>query len=415
MEVEAGELEEILECEAKSRGGESNTGPTGSLPLPLIIRLTSQKGDELNWDAENNALSVALLATGRLDEFLTELGCDDLEGGKGGDRFRGPCPVHHGEKKNFEVRTDGHTLPIRWACYSAHCHKRPGLVNNLLGLVRGTLSGDPDKPAELAVAHRFVKEFLARGGTCAIPTASRATSCQSRRPPSWSRVQVRHQLAIPSPYFIQRGFDPRLLEMLDIGESRKLGRAVVPIYEDGMRCVGSISRSLQPTCVDCKQCHSLADGCDKGEARWRFSTGFHKSDHLYNFAAAQSSDTPFVLLVEGVPDVLRATEAGVPAVACFGTELSDTQEFLFQILSRTVIISMDNDDAGREAAKKIADQLKRSSPKLLHPPARFKDVGEMAARDFVEWLDPHPETWSWRSDGSRVRPQREKPELILHP
>jgi hypothetical protein len=342
----------------------------------------------LNWNAENNALSEALLATGRLDEFLTELGCDDLEGGKGGDKFRGPCPVHQGDKKNFEVTTGGHTLPIRWACYSNHCHRRPGLVNNLLGLVRGTLSGDPDRPANLAAAHRFVKDFLAQGGNYPTPGATRVTRSLNRKPPSWSRQQVRHQLTIPSPYFIQRGFDPGVLDRLDIGDSAKLNRATMPIYDnEGLACVGSISRSFQPTCIDCKQCHSLADGCAAGEPRWRVSKNCYKSDYLYNFAAARASSSPFVLLVEGVPDVLRATEAGVPAVACFGTELSVPQQMLFDFMKKKVVIAMDNDDAGREAAKCIADQLKWGWPLLvMHPPSCFKDVGEMAATDITAWL-----------------------------
>ena len=90
----------------------------------------------MNLNAENNRLSEAVLASGRLHDLLSELGCDAV-GYRGGVELRGPCPVHLGDNNNFVVRADGWTFPIYWACYSNGCHKAPRLKNTLLGLVRG--------------------------------------------------------------------------------------------------------------------------------------------------------------------------------------------------------------------------------------------------------------------------------------
>jgi hypothetical protein len=338
----------------------------------------------VNWNRTNNDLSAAVVATGRLGDLLVELGCD-VRGDPGGVVFRGPCPVHLGDGHNFEVRADGHTLDIRWACYSHHCHRHPRLKNTLLGLIRGALTHDPDHPATFERAVAFIETFLADA-----PRARTAPSSSRPARPTLSltRQQVRGRLTIPSPYFINRGFAPAVLDAMDIGDSAKLGRAVVPIYDDGgTTCVGAIYRSFWPTCGVCEDCHPPAAGCRARETRWKFVEGFHKSDYLFNYAAAARSRAPLVLLVEGVPDVLRATEAGIAAVACFGHELSVAQSTKLSLLNKRVVAGFDNDDCGRAGAVKAINDLRRlARAEVRHPPFRYKDVGEMPVAEVAAWL-----------------------------
>lgn len=340
----------------------------------------------MNWNKLNNDLSTAVLDSGRFEELLSELGCN-LKGFPGGMVFRGPCPVHGGDGNNFEVRAGGDIIPIYWACFSRRCQKSDKLKNNLLGLVRGALTGDPDRPATMAKAVAFVEDFLARGGDC--PTAVRQPSMRPTRTMlSLTREQVRHRLLLPSPFFVRRGFSPAILDRFDIGESRKYGCPVAPIYDDlGETCIGVISRSTKPTCVVCSDCHDPTDSCRQGELKWKFPGGFRKGEYLYNLAAVQPA-APFVLLVEGVPDVLRATEAEVPAVAAFGVDLSVAQVAKLKALSRKVVVAFDNDATGTRAAASIATLLRREgvSATVRHPPAGYKDVGEMPAAEVTRWL-----------------------------
>jgi len=339
---------------------------------------------KVNWNAVNNDLSAAVVSSGRLGDLLAGLGCD-VRGEPGGAVFRGPCPVHLGDGHNFEVRADGHTLPVRWSCFSRGCHKHPRLKNTLLGLVRGALTRDPDKPATFDEAGAFVETFLANTPRVRVaPTSPRPAP----RTLSWTRQQVRRRLVIPSPYFLGRGFDPVVIDALDIGESAKLSRAVVPIYDDaGTTCVGAIYRSVWPTCVVCGDCHPPAAGCRARQPRWKFEEGVHKSDYLFNYAAAARSSSPFVLLVEGVPDVLRATEAGIAAVACFGHDLSVAQATKLSLLNKRVVVGFDNDDRGRAGAVKANNDLRRlARAEVRHPPAKYKDVGEMSAAEVLAWL-----------------------------
>ncbi|QDU20596.1 toprim domain-containing protein [Urbifossiella limnaea] len=340
-----------------------------------------------NWNAANNELSAAVLASGRLDELLAELGCE-VKGYPGGDRFRGRCPVHKGADTNFVVGTDGEKFPVYWACHSHRCHKAAKLKGNLLGLVRGALTGDPDRPATMAKAVAFVEDFLAREGD--RPTAVRQPAERPTRPTlSLTRAEVRRRLLLPSPYFLSRGFSPAVLDRYDIGESRRYGWAVAPVYDDrGHACVGAVYRSTKPPCGTCSKCHHPADSCARGEPRWWFPQGFPKGDYLFNYAAAVRSVSPFVLLVEGVTDVLRAAEAGVVAVAGFGTDLSVPQALKLAVLNKPVVVAFDNDPAGTRAAASIVTLLRREgvSATVRHPPSGYKDVGEIPAAEVTRWL-----------------------------
>lgn len=339
-----------------------------------------------NWNRINNELSEAVLASGRLDELLSALG-SDVKGLSCGTRFRGPCPVHLGADSNFVVGTNGDLFPIFWACHSRNCHKTGKLMGNLLGLVRGARTQNPDRPAPVPEAVTFIEDFLARGGDS--PTAVRRSPVRpTRATQSWTREQVRQRLVIPSPYFLSRGFSRAVLDRFDIGESRKLDRATIPIYDDpGRTCVGAITRSTSTSCSLCNKCHDVTDPCGRGESRWSFLPGFPKGDYLFNFAAGRSR-APFVLLVEGVPDVLRAAEAGIVAMCGFGTGLSEQQVVKLTMLNKKVVVAFDNDDAGREAGRNLMPALHEAGLRavLKSPPSRFKDVGEMPAETVATWL-----------------------------
>jgi hypothetical protein len=344
-----------------------------------------------NWNAVNNKLSQAVLDAGLLGDLLEELGCD-LGGRRGGPVYRCPCPVHLGDGANFVVYEGGHTLPVHWECYSQGCHRT--LKPSLLGLVRGALAGDPDKPAGLDRACQFVRDVLRKNGKAERPRPSPGRASASA-PPSpaasalgWSRTRVRSRLLLPSPYFHLRGFDRRVLDRLDVGDSVKLGRAVAPVYDDDRRlCVGFVSRSRKPACQSCGLHHHPGDGCGSGEPRWSFPAGFRKGDWLYNYGAARCHPFPAVLLVEGVPDVLRAEEARVAAVAPFGVDLSSTQVRKLAALRRRVLVAFDTDEAGRRAAPLVVERLRAEgvSARVYHPPHLFKDVGDMPASVTARW------------------------------
>jgi hypothetical protein len=341
-----------------------------------------------NWNLVNNSLSDAVLQADILGDLLEELGCR-LWGTRNGPVFRGTCPVHGGRGYNFNVQTDGETIPIRWRCFSHGCHQAPRLKGNLLGLVRGALTKDPDHPATMSEARAFVERFVGRSPTTPRPRPKTAISQSPSIPEGLTREMVRSRLIIPSPYFLNRGFGAEVLDRYDVGDSSKLNRAIMPLYDDegGDLCVGWAERSFHPACRACRRAHPADAGCTAGEPRWRFPRGFTKGRWLYGYAEAARSPLPFVLLVEGIPDVLRAAEAGLPAVACLGTELPFFYLAKLERLRKKVVVAFDNDDSGQRQSRAAVLRLTECGvlAESRHPPTGVKDVADLAPKDVTAW------------------------------
>jgi len=335
----------------------------------------------------NNAVSQTILDQDLLEPLLDQLGCT-VKGCRGEHSFRGPCPIHLGDGDNLAVRAGGHSLPIRWACYSQHCEKkwRPSLV----GLVRGILSTTAGRTVHPKVAADFLKKYL-RDKPASTPRPVRG---KIQPPPNLlqlTREQVRERLAIPSPYFVERGFSHAVLDRFDIGHSPRLGKSIVPLYaDDGETCQGYMARSEWPTCRQCENCHPPGEECRYSQLRWTAMPGFPKGSHLYNFVAAARSTTWYVVLTEGPADVWRLAEAGLVGVALLGTDMTVEQAKKLAALEKAIFVAFDRDQAGMRATKIVEEKLSRM--KVLtakaEVPAKFKDIGEVPVEVVRGWLPP---------------------------
>ena len=315
--------------------------------------------------------------------------------------FRGRCPVHAGDGLNFEVKTEGYALPIRWRCFSHQCEKT--YKPSLLGLVRGVMSFESVKTVEMKAAVKYLHDFLKgrpSGKVALHPQASRTPSKPSL--PKLTREQVRARLAFPSTYFLKRGFSIEILNAMDIGYCSDrfksfFGRHLVPVYdEEGKFCVGVLGRLPYERCPipECGLHHRPDTPCPSRDRRdafskWRNSAGFAKSSHLYNYASAKRTDSPFVLLVEGPCDVWSALESDVPAVAVMGTDLSRIQAEKLARLGKLVLLAFDNAEAGQNGMRAAADHLSQTGVKWepLHVPAEYHDVGEMFPSEVAAWVE----------------------------
>lgn len=92
---------------------------------------------------------------------------------------------------------------------------------------------------------------------------------------------------------------------------------------------------------------------------------YKKSDSLFalNFAKSSGSDT--LILCEGYMDVIALNEAGfVNSAAGLGTALTEKQVRLINRYFDEVILSYDNDEAGRNAAGKAMDLFSETGTKV---------------------------------------------------
>ena len=117
-------------------------------------------------------------------------------------------------------------------------------------------------------------------------------------------------------------------------------RIVIPIHNSEGELVAYAGRSI-----------------DGSEPRYKFPAGFHKSLELFNLHRVRGEVS--VVLVEGFFDCMKVTQAGFPCVALMGSTMSKAQEELIGEYFGHVVVMLDGDEAGREAAVGIADRLQR--------------------------------------------------------
>ena len=100
-----------------------------------------------------------------------------------------------------------------------------------------------------------------------------------------------------------------------------------------------------------------------------------------------TESSAWVLLVEGPPDMISARSQGLPAIALPGDDAWEP-EWARLLVGRYVSVVLDCDRAGRQAARRIADDLKaagvRGSVVDLAP-------GRQDGYDLTDWLDDRRE------------------------
>ena len=215
-----------------------------------------------------------------------------------------------------------------------------------------------------------------------------------------SRHSVRQSLHIPAQYFIDRGFDSKILDSYDVGlcdkpEKEMYNRAVVPIYDHDYKfIIGCSGRSIFDKCDHCQCHHNPTDECPAVDDRWKYPKWKHNKDfksqnYLYNFWKAKSHilQTGSVIIVESPGNVWRLEEAGIHnSVAIFGSNMSDRQKILLDGSgAMTIITIMDNDDAGKKAAITINNKCKNTY-NIINISITKPDIAEMTIEEINQQI-----------------------------
>lgn len=303
--------------------------------------------------------------------------------GKGKVLARSVCFLHDDADNphGFMLFADG------FVCSTANCHKKGDLGSNLPGLIRRMvcrLTGEPmDWPAAWSYARTNPAKLKSLVGD-AVSHAKNVSTKDSEPYVSWSADELAACLKVPDPYFLNRGFRCETLMHFGVGRCVRLlpdknhgmlGWSIIPVTNFGtMPFYGYTARNPRwvDGGVDLKWCH-----------------GLKRSRCLFNMRGAMFRGP--LVIVEGPCDAMRLWEGGVRGgVAVFSNSLSDGQYGIVLSLlgyDREVIIAPDNDDAGREFATKARARLQGvCNPVVLHPPARYHDVGEMPAEQVAGWM-----------------------------
>lgn len=331
-----------------------------------------------------------------------------------GKMFVGGCPIHNGDNKSaFNLYPNGDFYRGNWRCRTHNCDKV--FKGSIIGFIRGVLSNkkfnwakDGDKSVSFQDTMNFIETFLGKDidgikvsksdidkKTFSSVIKNITDSSKENISSKISRTSIRQSLIIPSSYFINRGFCPKILDKYDVGlcdkpDKEMYNRAVAPIYDHSYKyMVGCTGRSIYDKCVSCGSFHNPSNECPPESELWKFSKWKHNyqfksQNHLYNFWFAKKHilESSVAVLVESPGNVWKLEEAGIHnSVAMFGSNLSDRQKIILDGSGAMVLVVItDNDDAGRKAAQTINDKCKNTY-KIIRLPITKGDVAEMTLEE----------------------------------
>ena len=326
------------------------------------------------------------------------------------------CQIHGGDNStglNIYLNEHNDYPPGMWMCQTQQCHNIFG--KDMIGLTRGMLSrqklgwsSQGDKTVSFQHTIDYLLNFL-KTDYVSLQTSgqnsnqiftnqvtnifARPTIESSSR---ITREQIRKSLDIPAQYYINRGYSSTILASYDVGlctnpKRPMFNRVVVPIYDQDYNYIGCTGRSIYKKCEECGQYHNSKKECGKRKSKWLHSRGFKRSEYLYNYCNAKKyiSKSQIVIIVEGVGDVWKLEQCGIHnSIAVFGTSLSIGQ---FNLLNRSgalsLIVLLDNDEAGNTGMKKIQQQCGRLY-RLYYPTIKENDVGDMGIDQITNDIRP---------------------------
>ena len=174
------------------------------------------------------------------------------------------------------------------------------------------------------------------------------------------------------PYMYKRGLTDEIIELFDIGYDKKTDSITFPVRYWGSAnfgaCMFVARRQIKTKRFD------IPKGIEKplygAYEIWRdftnslFTKGIKMVDKIY--------------VCEGLFDCLRLWCNGKYAVAGFGCLFSEYQiKQLEGLPTRHLVLAMDNDEAGREARKKLRARIKNKLITEVVIPKDKKDIGEL--------------------------------------
>lgn len=177
-------------------------------------------------------------------------------------------------------------------------------------------------------------------------------------------------------YLSSRHLLPETIKVFGIGYDASRNMVVTPMRSNDGKLVGIIGRSIK-------------------EKRFKNSHDLPSSKTIFNINQAKRANSDSVIVVESNFDALRVHQSGFPnVVATLGGSFSPQHKAQLSKYFNTVILAVDNDDAGQKLANKIArecakvglsiTQARWSEAELF--PHNAKDMGDCSDSEIAEMI-----------------------------
>ena len=284
-----------------------------------------------------------------VDRFLRELGAKNVTGN--GKDFRSSCPAHGGDNPNALHYHDGF-----FTCFTG-CNK----TYNAPSLLSATLNisyPSAIKKLEDTIGETYGEGLLDLDKSSIdnrefIRLAKRTLSkSKESQFAEYDLSDERVYVPMLHESLYREGFGAITLNQFDIRYCTQgyfKDRIIIPIHSPDGKVAGIAGRSTKSNKeIDMKRL-----------SKYVFSKGLRKGETLYNYHNVKGKDFGYIIVVEGYKSVWRLSEWGYKnAVAIMGSKITDRQIMLLLKLGKPVIISGDNDEAGREMERQIHKRIK---------------------------------------------------------
>ena len=278
----------------------------------------------------------------------------------GRDQYRGCCPIHGGEgREAFHANLSKNVFH----CFS--CGAAGTVLDFVAAMDRCSL-----REAALKLACSMAEPIaVAAAPTCAKQLVTKKINSSSPLGFTLRGVDTAH------PYLASRGIETPTAVQFGVGFYRGAGiltgRLVIPIHNERGELVAYCGRAI-----------------DESQPRYRFPSGFGKSEFVFNLHRAAAAGQQTAVVVEGFFDCLKVHQAGVPAVvALMGAGLYEPQMSALLRHFRSIILMLDGDAAGRRATAAISAQIRPyASVRVIHLADRVQpdQLTAEAAREILQ-------------------------------
>lgn len=316
-----------------------------------------------------------------IDKFLEYVGAEHIR--KIGDSYRSCCPIHGGHNSSAFSYHNGY-----FTCFS-ECNRNFSAIDIIMNVFQLSylqakekleqLLGqeiDSEDDSDITYAHLANKQFISeykklKGGD--IPHIDNNLFILNTN----EHKEITHE------YLINEGFNDETRRFFDLRFCDKgvmKDRIVIPIDNPDGSIVGIAGRSI----------HDFGWLELSGESKYFFSKGLKKSNTLYNISRADKYEN-FIIVVEGYKSIWRLHNWGYDnAVALMGAHLSDRQTQLLLQLDLPILVSGDNDKAGKSLQREVVSKLSKYTPVEQFPIEKVAkhasdSIAEIKKEDFEHW------------------------------
>lgn len=254
-----------------------------------------------------------------------------------GAQLYGRCPLHDDQTASFSFNLQ-HGF---WMCHAGDCVGNSHPSHTFPALVQLVLQCGPQEAlkfiqtGERQLTNEQLRDHLAQLLSGQLPDGESELPNEYLRWYSGLKTNV-----MPLP-FLGRGFTWETIQAWGLRYDPGREQVVIPVYDLDGQLRGLIARRMNP---------------QPGQPRYDNTPRLPKHALLFGLTA-QHRGQP-IILTEGPLDAIWLWQNGWRAVALFGSMLHEAQLALLRSCQVGVVTEMlDNDAAGRKAAKTISGQL----------------------------------------------------------